>query len=135
MTPAKSEKSWLRGEIKDHCKEERQKLASISVSIRIKKARFKLCQGKQMVEIRGKLNDEKAAHRLSTENMDLAIRGMRTQNGQTSTGCDLSITEWLGLEGVLRTIQFPMPSHLVLSLYVLVISPSPSPSPRRADPH
>lgn len=131
MTPAKSEKSWLRGEIKDHCKEERQKLASISVSIRIKKARFKLCQGKQMVEIRGKFNDEKAAHRLSTENT--AIRGMRTQNGQTSTGCDLSITEWLGLEGVLRTIQFPMPSHLVLSLYVLVISPSPS--PRRADPH
>lgn len=102
MTTAKSEKSWLRGEITDHCKEERQKLASISVSVRIRKARFKLRQGKQMVETRGKLtdaNDDKAARRLSTEIMDLAIGGMRTQNGQTSTGCDLSIHHRMAWSG------------------------------------
>jgi len=57
-----------------HCnrcdEEERQKLASISMAIRIRKERFALDQGKQLVEIRGKLadsNGDKTAHSLSTK--------------------------------------------------------------------
>lgn len=63
----------MKGKHNTHYKEERQKLVSISLSIRIRKARSEFHQAKQMVEIRGKLadtNDHKAAHSLSTKDMD-----------------------------------------------------------------
>lgn len=61
-----------------HWEEERQELC-----VRKRKARFELHQGKQMVEIRGKLadvNDDKAAHSLSTKNVCFsAFAGVRKQ--------------------------------------------------------
>lgn len=61
-----------------HWEEERHKLC-----VRKRKSRFELHQGKQMVEIRGKLadvNDDKAAHSLSTKNVHLsAVAGVRKQ--------------------------------------------------------
>lgn len=51
--------------------------------VRKRKTRFELLQGKQMVEIRGKLadvNDDRAAHSLSTKNMHFsAFAGVRKQ--------------------------------------------------------
>lgn len=61
-----------------HWEEERHKLC-----VRKRKARFELHQGKQMVEIREKLadvNDDKAAHSLSTKNVHFsAFAGGRRQ--------------------------------------------------------
>lgn len=74
MTPAKTKEMMKERHHNTRYKEERQKLVSISVSIRMRKARSEFHQGKNTVEIRGKLadtNNHKAAHSLSTKKCGL----------------------------------------------------------------
>lgn len=99
MTPVKS-KRLLRGHIITETIKKKGKSWPPSLSVGISKARFELPQGKQMVEIRGKLadvNDDKAAHSLSTKKCGLFCHEWEKETEWTGICWQLFKKSWASL--------------------------------------